>query len=59
MSNSKFFKKLKKAMEEMVAHHRGELELHTEVFEVPDSPAAPADNNTKKKQPRKRIKKSK
>ncbi len=37
--SSKFFKNLKGALEEAVAHKEGRLDLHSEYIEIPESPA--------------------
>ncbi len=37
--SSKFFKNLKGALEEAVAHKEGRLDLHAEYIEIPESPA--------------------
>jgi putative transcriptional regulator len=39
MSNGRFFKKLKRAMDEVVAYKRGELDLQKETIEIPEPPA--------------------
>jgi len=36
---SKFFKQLKEGLEEVLAHKKGKLSLHTEVIEIPEPPA--------------------
>jgi hypothetical protein len=39
MSNKKLFNDLKSAMEDAIAHQRGELELESRTFIIPDPPA--------------------
>jgi putative transcriptional regulator len=36
---SKFFEKLKKGLEDAVAHKKGKITLSTEIIEIPEPPA--------------------
>ena len=39
MMSKKLFKNLKAAMEDVIAHQRGELELESRTFTIPEPPA--------------------
>jgi putative transcriptional regulator len=48
MSN-KFFKDLKKSLEEVVAYKKGKLNLYSEYIEIPEPPAEYKAKDIKKK----------
>ena len=39
MSNNKFYKDLKKGLEEVLVYKKGKIKLHTEYIEIPEPPA--------------------
>lgn len=44
---SKFFEKLKKGLEDAIAHKMGKITLRTEVIEIPEPPADSSANSKK------------
>ena len=45
MMSKKLFKNLKAAMEDVIAHQRGELELESRTFTIPEPPAVEKEDD--------------